>query len=130
MSYFEWDTNSDVPLFLELVNAAGAGVTGATPVVAIKRIKQVSGSYLDGYYWNSASFVATPTFLTMSQVDSTNNPGLYTYCFSQSLVRAENIYNVYFKNDGVPVGFNTETHYFVNEISGSVKIYESEPETE
>jgi len=126
--YYSWDTRDDATLFLEVVQADGSGLTGSTPKVAIKRIKELSGNFLDNYYWNSASFVSTPTFLTMSQVDSVNNPGLYTYCFSQSLIALERVYSVYYKHEVAPIGFSSETHFFVNSVSGSIKVYETEPE--
>ena len=126
--YYSWDTNSDLLLVLELVSTTGQGVTGSNPLVAIKRIKDLSGSFLDGYYWNSASFVATPTFLSMSQTDSASFPGMYQYCFSQSLLKNEYVYTAYFKHEVDPIGFSSETHVFESQLSSSIKVYESEVE--
>ena len=135
--YHEWDARNDVSFFLELVRSTGIGLTGSLALIAIKRIRQVSGTFLDGYFWNSASFVASPTFLTMSEVDPINMPGVYTYCFSQSMVGDRNVYEVYYRHDTDPIGFATETHYFTSPPenvyvnlpdSGSIHIYESEEE--
>jgi hypothetical protein len=123
---------------LELVKPDGTGLSGSLALIAIKRIRQVSGSFLDGYYWNSASFVAAPTFLSMSEVDPVNLPGEYTYCFSQSLILSQSVYNVYFRHDTEPVGFASEIHFFTTPKetfyinlpdSGSIHVYEQEPET-
>jgi hypothetical protein len=128
-TYHRWPLGNDVSLFLNLADGAGSGVTGAAPLVSIQRYRELNGALLDGYYWNSASFVDTITFLSMSEVDSTNYPGLYVYHFSQSMVQQEHVYNVYYKNTVSPVGFDQEVHYFVTATSGSgdVKLYESEP---
>jgi len=67
----------------------------------------------------------------MSEIDPANSPGLYSYCFSQSLIQEEIVYTAYFKHDYNPFGFITETHSFISSISGSgdIRVYESEPET-
>lgn len=128
MSYTKWDTTQDALLTLELVGSDGLGLTGSLVKTAIKRVKNLSGSFLDGYYWTGSSFSSTPTFLTMSEPDSTNFPGIYQYCFSQSLERNEYIYHVYFKSEGTVAGIDFETHMFENKLSGSIKIYEQEAE--
>ena len=129
MSYYKWSIANDVVLNLQLVDTDGTGLTGAAPLVSVRRLKSLNGVILDGYYWNSASFVSTPTFLSMSEYDATNTAGLYTYTFSQSLEQNEYIYSIYYQHDTDPVGFDFETHYFVNTLTGSgdVSIYESEP---
>jgi hypothetical protein len=138
MSYNEWDARNDVSFFLELVKSSGEGLTGSLALIAIKRVRQVSGSFLDGKFWDgSSSFTSTPTFLTMSQVDQVNMPGEYSYCFSQSLVGDQNTYCVYFRHDTEPVGFSSEIHSFTSPSqniyvnlpdSGSIHVYESEEE--
>jgi hypothetical protein len=129
-TYHRWTLGNDISLFLSVVKSDGAGLTGSAPVVAIRRFRELNGSLLDNYYWNSASFVDTPTFLSMSEVDATNYPGVYVYHFSQSLIQQEHVYNVYYRHDAEPEGFDQEIHYVVTATSGSgdVKVYESEPE--
>lgn len=130
-NYIKWSINNDAPLYLEVAGDDGSGVTTATPLVAVKRVKEVGGAALDGYYLSgSCSFVSTPTFLSMSGVDATNFPGLYTYTFSQSLIQKEYMYSVYYKNSASPIGFATETHYFVvSSSTGDISLYESEEDT-
>jgi hypothetical protein len=113
--HFRWPTNEDIPLFLELA-VEGDPVTGATPVVAIRRYKEINGTLLDGYYWDGAAFTSTPTWHSMGEVDDVNNPGQYTYLFEQSLVGLEIQYVAYYKNTTPPSGFATETHLVTNEV--------------
>jgi hypothetical protein len=128
MSYFRWSVENDVSLFLELVNSDGTGVSGSDPQVMIRRYRNVNGSLLDNYYWDGSGFTATPTSASMSEVDATNQPGLYVYEFQQSLVQSGTLYNVHYFNNSNPFGFTTERHYFaVTGSSGDVKVYESEP---
>lgn len=126
--YYKWQLNSDIYLNLELVNIDGSGKTGAAPLVAVQRVKNVGSGFLDGFYLSgSASFIASPTFLTMSEVDNVNQPGLYRYYFSQSLIQLEQVYSVYYKSGSQ--AFSQETHYFVLSTgSADVSVYSSEPE--
>jgi hypothetical protein len=127
--YNKWSISQDIPLFLEIASADGSGATGASPSVAVKRYKSINNGFLDGYYWDGVGFSASISFLPLAEVDSTNYPGLYTYCFSQSLVQTETVYNVYYKNTTVPVGFTQETHIVaITGSAGDVRLYESEPE--
>ena len=129
MSYYRWDLETSIPLFLEIANSNGVGVTGSDPHVAIRRYSTDNGVLLDNYYWNGTGFTVTPTSASMTQVDATNYPGLYTYFFSQSLVQSGTLYNVYFKHNSTPVGFSTERHVFLSGADGStvtVRLYESE----
>jgi hypothetical protein len=128
MSYYRWSIGSDISLFLELAKGNGTGLTGSDPQVMIRRYRTVdSNTLLDNYYWTGTAFSATPTSHSMSEVDATNNPGLYVYHFSQSLIQSSSIYNVYYKHNSSPLGMMTERHYFVLSGSdGDIKVYESE----
>lgn len=64
-------------IYVQAVDATGAGVTGATITVSIRRQS-------DGYYWSGTGYTTTYTALTMSQLDSTNLPGVYYYDFTPS----------------------------------------------
>jgi hypothetical protein len=127
MSYYRWPIGSDVTLFLELVGSNGIGVTGSDPHVMIRRYKTVDGSsYLDNYFWSGSGFTSTAFSNSMHQLDSTNNPGIYVYTFSQSLVQSASVYNVYYVHNGTPRGLQMEQHYFSLSGSGDVTVYESE----
>lgn len=56
------------------LDAASAGVTGATITLAIRRD-------VDGYFWNGTTFQVAATTVTMTQLDSTNFPGFYYHDF-------------------------------------------------
>lgn len=127
--YIRWPLASDIDLFLSLGEIDGSPLTGSAPLVSIRRYSNISGN-LDNYYWDgSSSFTATPTFLSMSEVDATNSPGLYTYKFEQSSIQQEIHYNVYYKNDN-PVGFSVENHIVTNSVTdvSDLRVYESEPD--
>ena len=127
MSYYRWGIGSDVSLFLDLVRSDGVGLTGSDPQVMIRRYRSVDGGFLDNYYWDGSSFVSTPTSASMTQVDQTNQPGVYVYAFSQSLIQSGTVYNVMYKHNSTPLGFVNEYHYFVMTGSdGTIKVYESE----
>jgi hypothetical protein len=127
MSYFRWGIGSDVSLFLDVARTDGIGLTGSDPQVMIRRFRTVDGGLLDNYYWNGSTFVVTPTSASMTEVDPTNQPGVYVYTFSQSLVQSGTVYNVLYKHNANPLGFTTERHYFVMTGSdGTIKVYESE----
>jgi hypothetical protein len=127
MSDFKWPLTHDAYLYLALAGSSGFGQTGETPQVAIRRVQDIDGTPSDGLYWsNSASFTAAVTFNDMTEVDATNNPGLYFYIFSQSFVAEERIYLVYFSSS---LGFDIEKHVFTTSGSASpndLRIYESE----
>ncbi len=130
MSYFKWSIGADISLFLEIVKGNGVGLTGSDPCIMIRRFRSVDGnSFLDNYFWDGSTFGATAVSHSMTQVDATNQPGLYTYCFSQSLVQSGTVYNVHYIHNSDPVGFSTERHYFTTSgSSGDITLYESEPE--
>ena len=125
--YYRWSVGSDISLFLELVKSDGTGLTGSDPTAMIRRHRAAdSNQFLDNYYWNGTSFTSTPTSASMVEIDSTNQPGIYTYCFSQSLIQSGTAYNVTYKHNSDPVGFSTEIHYFTLSGSGDLTVYESE----
>jgi hypothetical protein len=113
-SYYRWSTGSDIPLFLQLGGATGE--TGKTPQVAIRRIRQLDGTVLDGNYWTGSAFTASPTWLSMSEYDAANAPGLYVYDFAQSGIAVAQIYVMYFRHTSVPIGFAIEQHTITDEI--------------
>jgi len=81
--YLRWPTVAKVPLLLSLQETSGAGSTGKTPEVAIRRYRETDGAALDLYYWDGVSaFQAAPNWIAMTELDSANNPGLYTYLFN------------------------------------------------
>lgn len=113
-TYQFWGTDKEIPLSLQLVSPSGAGATGASPEVAIRRWRDSAGTLLDGYYWTGATFTNTPTWLSVTEVDATNYPGAYEYNFEQPGV--QQLYMVYYRNTAAPIGFDVEQHIVTNEI--------------
>lgn len=66
------DTEPIGALFLD---ETGAGVTGLSPVVVIRRAA-------DGTFWDGAAYQATPTNLALAEVSAANAPGEYQYDFT------------------------------------------------
>ena len=58
-------------------DSAGAGVTGATIDLAIRR-------NADGYWWNGTTFQSSATTVTMTETDSSDLPGVYHVDFSSA----------------------------------------------
>jgi len=114
---YRWTTLDNIPLFLSLVTSSGAGASGKTPQVAIRRHKEAHGGLLDNYYWNGSAFVATPFYHTLLELDPVNQPGLYRYIFQQSLVAKEYEYLVHYYNDSGPKGFDVEVHTVVDDLA-------------
>jgi len=116
-SYIYWPTNSVIPLQLELVDGSGAGITGATPEVSIRRYKETAtGGLLDLHWWNGTSFQATAFWHPMTAIDDTNNAGLYNYLWGQNAVGLEHQYIIHYRHTVFPVGFATELHTITNEV--------------
>lgn len=122
MSYFSHDRDADATLYLKLMNpATRQPVLGATPEVKIRRHRNsITGDLLDNYYWDDSDFVVAPQWLSMAEYDGTNNPGLYIYFFEQSLVPANVVCFVYFRNIALPaIGFDIEEHIFEEMADGA-----------
>lgn len=123
--YLRWSTVAKVPLLLSLQETSGAGSTGKSPQVAIRRYRETDGSALDGYYWDGTSgFQAAPNWIAMPEYDAAEYPGLYTYVFDQDVVGLEHMYLVYFRHTAAPVGFATELHLVTNDIYAPVALAE------
>lgn len=97
---------STIEILLSIINeTTGSPVTGQSPTVSIRRIS-------DGYFFDGADFVDTlgiPTSLTMTEIDATATPGLYSYSFvdpgpelTASPQPIRDIYQLRFINSGAP----------------------------
>jgi hypothetical protein len=119
MTTFRHGRYADAVVFLQLTDPLTLDpVTGKTPEVQIRRHRDSqTGGALDGWYWNGATFISTPTWLPMAEFDATNSPGLYTYLFLQSLVQANMACWSYFRHTAAPEGFDIEQHIFTDEVT-------------
>lgn len=111
-TYFKHGMGDDITLYLQIFKN-NVGQTGETPTIAIqkKSTGEWLNSTLDGWQvgYNDIS---------MSEVDATNLPGVYTRDISHIDVTAET-YNVYMKNGGTNApGNDFEAHIF----SGAVYV--------
>lgn len=123
--YLRWPTDAKIPILLTLQEINGEGSTGKFPQISIRRYRDKNGTALDGYYWDGVSgFQSSPNWITMTEKDSVELPGLYTYLFDQDLVAIERTYLVYFRHTIIPIGFATELHVVTNDVYAPVDIAE------
>lgn len=62
---------------LLLLNSSNVEVTGATATIKIRRIS-------DDKYWNGSGFQVSSTTIGMTELDSSEDPGIYYYDFNTS----------------------------------------------
>jgi hypothetical protein len=113
---YRWPRHADVSFRLLLLNQDGTPATGMAPTVQIRRVRELYGSGLDGYWWNGTGFVDTVQRLAMTETDATNQPGWYGYGFPQASIGLAQEYLVFFEHTVAPVGSAAETHVFTDEI--------------
>jgi len=116
-AYQRWGTADDLVLLLTLVDPTQLGAVGKSPEVAIRRSRAFpAGPALDGWFWNGLTFVPTPTWLPLVEVDAVNQPGVYQYVFGQSAIGSSSVYHVYFRHLADPIGFDNELHVVTDEL--------------
>lgn len=103
---------------VDAVDATGAGVTGATVLLSIRRAS-------DGYYWDATSKVFTSAFstVTMTQTDSTNLPGCYHYDFKPTTTDFKAHYHATTATAGVvndPWDEDVIVGYWVDDLDAAV----------
>ncbi len=107
--YYYWSRLRDFPLFVKLNNADGTGATGKTPGVLIQRDA-------DSFFWNGAAFAAPAVVNNMTEANSTDLPGLYTFTFPNATLNVAETYRVYYQHTVAPIGFDHEIHISTDEI--------------
>lgn len=111
-----WAIDKDIPLGLVLVDPTGAGASGLSPQVSIRRHRALSGAALDNYFWTGAAFQASPAWLSMAELDATNSPGVYTYLFAQNLIALEQTYLVVYRCTAGVIGTDFELHEVTQDL--------------
>ncbi len=101
-----------IPIGVEIpiqffITFEGSGVTGQTPSIIINKTS-------DNTYFTGSGFSGTVVQLPMTEVDSVNQPGLYTYTFDQSIDNTEQNYNLYFSNTGTYAGNTVDSILYSN----------------
>jgi len=89
----ELPVGSSYPLQL-LITANGTGITGQTPTVTLQRLS-------DSFYWTGTGFTSTFTEVPLTEVDSVNQPGLYSVTFNQGIDNNPNAYTAYYNNSNI-----------------------------
>jgi len=111
---------SNVELHLQLVDQAGAGVTGENPLVSIKRLS-------DGQFYDSGlpGFAAGFNTEAMAATDATNDPGAYRFSWDYATVfpnddpRTAVFYLVKMNNTGGDALTYTRYLLLIPDIAGS-----------
>lgn len=80
--------------FLSILSS-NSGITGESPMVSLQRKS-------DGYYWDNSTltWILAVTTNSMTEYDSTNEPGLYRYYSGNDLTTTEDTVVVHYKNTG------------------------------
>ncbi len=98
--------NAILPLQF-FISSNNVGIVNQTPTLLIQKTS-------DNTYFNGAGYSGTPVPLSMVEVDSTNQPGLYTYTFDRDGDTSEQNYDLYFSNTGVYAGNAVDSIYYSN----------------
>ena len=70
-----WDIAESIPIDLDIEDpTTSLGMTGQSAYLTLT-IQRFS----DGYYWSGAAWAVTPTTLSFTEMDATNQPGRYLY---------------------------------------------------
>ena len=119
-----WNISEDilVDLFVGDPNT-GLGLTGQSGFITLTIEKRSTS-----LFWNASAFIsATPVSLTMTEVSSTNSPGLYRFVLSGTTGNTEAaVYLMHASVNNAPTveGDTYEIHVSRNT---DVRVYESEP---
>jgi hypothetical protein len=118
-----WDIGEDIIIDLAVADPiTGNGLTGQAGFITLTIEKRSLGRF-----WNGALYVASPFSLSMTEVDSTNSPGLYRYVLDGTTGNVE--VDQYFAHANVSNFPTVEgDDYSIHAVrDAQVKVYESEP---
>lgn len=111
---------SPITLAMDLQLYTGAGSTGQTPTVALRRV--TDGYYLDfaDNTWKASGW--TTRLKPLTEVSPTNAPGVYQYVLAtSSIITTEGDYIAEYANTGTPAGICAETYSFVATVATGVQ---------
>jgi hypothetical protein len=123
MSFASWGINENINVKVFVADpVTGNGLTGQASYIDLT-IQRAS----DDKYWNGDTWQVASYNLTMTETDSTNQPGAYKYVLSGSTGNTQqDSYTAYatVDNPGTVTGQNFEIHI---SRDSTVNVYESEP---
>jgi len=118
-----WNVGDDIITELLILDATtGDGITGQIPYITLT-IKRDS----DTKYWSGTAWVSARTELDVFEVDSTNEPGRYTYNLPGNTGNTrEDRYVMFYRIENFPTaeGIDVDIH---TSREQDVRVYESEP---
>lgn len=109
MTYHKHGMGEVITLSFPITNN-GAGVTGQSPVAAVR--KKSSGQWLNDA---KTAWQAGYNDITMAELDATNLPGVYTLDITHIDSTSEE-YQVFYKNTGTYSGVDFESHIFTGAV--------------
>lgn len=119
-----WNVDDDIIIDLFVTDPnTGQGLTGQSSFITLTIEKKSNGRF-----WNGSSYVVSLYNLSMTEVDSTNSPGLYRYTLDGSTGNAEaEQYFVHANINNPPTVEGDDYSIHVSREVTSVNVYESEP---
>jgi len=118
-----WNIAEDIIIDLFVADpSTGLGVDGLAGSITLTIEKASTGRF-----WSGSAYVVSLTSLTMTEVDSTNSPGLYRYTLDGATGNAEA--DKYYTHANVSSAPTVEGDSYSIHLSRDtdVKTYESEP---
>jgi len=117
-----WDLEEDIIIDMMITNPETArGLTGQVSYIALTIRRS------DGQYWTGSAWTGTVTDLTVSETDSTNEPGRYNYTLDGATGNTTaTTYYAYLSIDNPPTieADGVEIHVSRDLV---VRVYENEP---
>ena len=118
-----WNVESEIPIELFITDPQdGSGLAGQVPFISLDIQRTSDNRYWTGTFW-STSF----STLSMSEPDSTNQPGRYTYVLSAVANPSSERYIVHAVVNNPPLLDGAEAYEVHVSRPLDVHIYESQP---
>lgn len=117
-----WSTGDDIIIDLFVGDpSTGLGLTGQSGFITLTIEKRSTGKF-----WNGSTYVASAT-LSMTEVDSSNSPGLYRYVLDSSGNLSEEQFFVHASISNPPTIEGDDYSIHITKDVTTVNLYESEP---
>ena len=118
-----WNIDELIPIELFVADPTeGTGLTGQ-----VSNITLTIQRFSDNRYWDGSGWVVSLSPLTVTEVDSTNQKGRYTFTLSAVANAIADKYIAHVIVNNPPLLNNSETYELHVSRNLDVRVYESEP---
>ena len=118
-----WDIGEAIPFELFVADPSdGSGITGQ-----VANITFTIQRFSDNKFWTGSAFSSTLTTLTVTEVDSTNQQGRYTFTLPASANNQADKYIAHAIVDNPPLIDGAENYELHTSRDLDLRVYESEP---